>query len=255
MIQLTPEVLNAEKIFVNHSGGKDSQAMLAALVAAGLKEKLVIIHCDLGEMEWEPMHDWIASTSFGLEVHVVRATEDFFQLCRRFDRLPSGLARFCTSELKTVPAVEFVRNYCAAHGLTNVVEALGLRAEESPLRAKKNAYERRNILKDTADRSAGKIQIGTWLPILHYKLADVWGEIQAAGQVPHRIYAEGFTRLSCVFCVFGRIEEHKKAALLKPELYRKMVQLEKDLGKSIRLKQREGVKSNKYLDEYCGGAA
>jgi len=57
--------------------------------------------------------------------------------------------------------------------------------------------------------------------------------------------------LSCVFCPFGRINEHKKAAKLKPELYQEMVKLEKDLGKTIRLKQKDGVKSNKYLDEYC----
>lgn len=252
MINIPQQVQNAEKIFVNHSGGKDSQAMLAALVAAGLKDKLVIVHCDLGEMEWEPMHNWIHENSFGVEVHVVKAKEDFFELCYRYNRLPSGQARFCTSELKTAPATQFVREYCKTHGLTNVVEALGLRAEESPLRAKKTELETRSIFLDTQDRKAGKIQLATWHPILDYKLADVWAEIKAAGQAPHKVYAQGFTRLSCVFCVFGKIEEHKKAAQLRPELYQKMVKLEQDLGKSIRLKQKDGVKSNKYLTEYCG---
>lgn len=32
------QINEAEVIFVNHSGGKDSQAMLAKLVAMGLKE-------------------------------------------------------------------------------------------------------------------------------------------------------------------------------------------------------------------------
>jgi len=197
------------------------------------------------------MHDWITSTGFGLDVHVVRAKETFFELCKKYERLPSGQARFCTSELKTAPATQFVREYCAAHGLTNVVVALGLRAEESPLRAKKKEFEVRKIFKDTENRAAGKITLTTWLPILNYKLADVWAEIKDAGQVPHKVYSLGFTRLSCVFCPFGRINEHKKAAKLKPELYQEMVKLEKDLGKTIRLKQKDGVKSNKYLDEYC----
>jgi 3'-phosphoadenosine 5'-phosphosulfate sulfotransferase (PAPS reductase)/FAD synthetase len=252
MIQVPTQVTTAQKIFVNHSGGKDSQAMLAALITAGLKDKLVIIHCDLGEMEWEPMHDWIVENSFGVEVHVVKSKEDFFELSRRYNRLPSGQARFCTSDLKTAPATQFVRDYCKTHGLTNVVEALGLRAEESPMRAKKEEMETRKIFIDTNNRKAGKIDLITWHPILSYKLADVWSTIAAAGQVPHKVYSMGFSRLSCVFCVFGKIEEHKKAAVLRPELYQKMVALEKELGKSIRLKQVNGIKTNKYLTEYCG---
>lgn len=45
------EVLTAEVIFWSHSGGKDSQAGLANLIRMGLKDKIVIIHADLGEME------------------------------------------------------------------------------------------------------------------------------------------------------------------------------------------------------------
>lgn len=61
-------VLNAQVIFVNHSGGKDSQAMLAYLMTIGFTGKMVIVHADLGEMEWEPMHDFISQNSFGFEV-------------------------------------------------------------------------------------------------------------------------------------------------------------------------------------------
>ena len=91
----TPE--EADVIFVNHSGGKDSQAMLAQLVRLGFKDKLVIVHADLGEMEWEPMKKWIKKNSFGIPVHVVKAELSFWDLCRKYGRLPSGQARFCTS--------------------------------------------------------------------------------------------------------------------------------------------------------------
>ena len=80
----------AEVIFVNHSGGKDSQAMLAKLIKEGFKDKLVLVHADLGEMEWEPMHDWITKNSFGLPVEVVKSELTFFELCRKYKRLPSG---------------------------------------------------------------------------------------------------------------------------------------------------------------------
>lgn len=246
-ILITDEIRNAQKIFVNHSGGKDSQAMLAELVAAGLQSKLIIVHADLGEMEWEPMHNWIKSISFGIDLHVIQPDLDFFQLCEKYKRIPSGMARFCTSELKTNPINRWIKKYCAEHGLTNVVSALGLRAEESPLRAKKLPITR-------GKASTKALTITEWLPILEHKLADVWEVIKQAGQVPHRVYGIGFSRLSCVFCVFGKKAEHEEAAKLKPELFQKMVRLERSLGKTLRLKQIDGVKYPKFLDEYitCG---
>lgn len=241
--EIPKEVMQAEKIFVNHSGGKDSQAMLAWLVKAGLKEKCVIVHADLGEMEWEPMHDWIQENSFGIPVVVIQPDLDFFELCRKYKRLPSGLARFCTSELKTNPINRWIKNYCAENGLTNVVSALGLRAEESPLRARKLPLV-------IGKASTKAITITEWLPILGHKLPQVWAEIMSVGQKPHKIYGMGFSRLSCVFCVFGRVEEHKEAATLRPELAKKMALLERELGKTIRLKQKNKVKMPKYMDTY-----
>lgn len=245
--QIPQAVFDAQVIFVNHSGGKDSQAMLAALVRLGLKEKIVLVHADLGEMEWEPMHDWIASTGFGLAVNVIKPTLDFFELCRKFKRLPSGLARFCTSELKTMPINRWIKAYCAERGITKAVSALGLRGQESPLRAKKETLVRSKAATKALD-------LTEWLPIHEYTLEQVFAEIAAAGQSPHRVYSMGFSRLSCVFCVFGKKAEHELAAKHRPELFAKIAKLERELGKTIRLKQVNKVKHPLYLDEYisCG---
>jgi 3'-phosphoadenosine 5'-phosphosulfate sulfotransferase (PAPS reductase)/FAD synthetase len=239
------EVQNADVIFVNHSGGKDSQAMLAALVAAGFKHKIVIVHSDLGEMEWEEMKPFIEENSFGLPVHVVKPELGFFDLCRKYSRLPSGVARFCTSELKTRPISAFIKNYMNEHGFTKAINAMGIRSEESTSRAKKEPLK-------TSKISTKKHNIIEWFPIFDMKLGDVWFEIKKAGQQPHPIYSQGFSRLSCVFCVFGRVEEHKLASKKRPELFQKMVALELELGKTIRLKQKDGVRTNKYLTETCG---
>jgi DNA sulfur modification protein DndC len=239
------EVKEAQVIFVNHSGGKDSQAMFAALVRQGLGSKLVVVHSDLGEMEWEPMKPFIETNCLGRGVHVVEPEIGFFELCRKYDRLPSGLARFCTSELKTRPIGKWIHDYCAKHGITKAVNAIGIRAEESPARAKKSPLTRSKL-----SRVKKGLEITEWFPIFDYKLNDVWNEIRMLGQTPHPIYSQGFSRLSCVFCVFGRVGEHQLAAKRRPELFQKMVKLERDLGKTIRLKQRNKVKYNKYLDEY-----
>ena len=226
-----------KKIFVSHSGGKDSQAMLAALVAAGHGPNIVIVHADLGDMEHEPMHDWIVQNSFGLPVHVVTPPRDFYQLARDYKRLPSGQARFCTSKLKTDPIRKWVTEYCRTHGITEAKIAIGLRREESATRAAKPEFSRVNAL------------ITDWHPILDLTEAQVFETIRAAGQAPHRVYSQGWSRLSCVMCVLGRKAEHLKARELYPEKFRKMAELEKELGKSIRLKQRNGIKLNSYLEE------
>lgn len=251
MNKTTPnEVVEAQVIFVNHSGGKDSQAMLADLVNRGFKGKLVVVHSDLGEMEWEPMHDFITSISFGLPVTVVKPKMGFFELCRKYSRLPSGNARFCTDQLKTKPIGAWIRDYCEKNAITRAINAIGIRAEESPARAKKESFKLSKLSLIKKD-----LIVHEWYPIFDMKLTEVWSIIKEAGQQPHEVYAKGFSRLSCVFCVFGRIGEHQMAAKLKPELFNKMVALEKELGRSIRLKQVKGVKSNKFLNEYCDTGA
>jgi 3'-phosphoadenosine 5'-phosphosulfate sulfotransferase (PAPS reductase)/FAD synthetase len=246
---LNETVEQADVIFVSHSGGKDSQAMMARLIALGLKDKLVVVHSDLGEMEWEPMHDFIARNAFGLEVHVVSATEDFFQLCRRTKRFPSGQCQYCTDNLKIIPISKFIHEYMTAHGFKNAINATGIRAEESERRAKKEAL---CLSEMTQPKKHPGHVIHDWLPIFNYTMSDVCEEILLAGQRPHEIYFKGFSRLSCVFCVNGRKNEHQKAAEMKPALFQKIVALEKELGKSYRLKTIDGVKSNKFMDEYCG---
>lgn len=258
-IFIPEEVKNAEAIFVSHSGGKDSQAMLAALIRLNMAHKIVLVHSDLGRMEWEPMHHWIEKNSFGLPVHVVRSDLDFFQLARKYKRLPSGQQQFCTDFLKTKPIGQFIHEYMEKNGLKTAINATGMRAEESPRRAKKLSF--------TLSQGAGTSgmfqprkypshKVFDWLPIFDYSTAEVFGEIAHAGQEPHKVYSMGFSRLSCVFCVNGRIDEHKKAAELRPELAKEMAELERELGKTIRIKQVKGQKLPKYLDEYlpnfCG---
>jgi 3'-phosphoadenosine 5'-phosphosulfate sulfotransferase (PAPS reductase)/FAD synthetase len=242
------QLQNAQVIFANHSGGKDSQAMLAKLVRMGLKDKIVIIHADLGEMEWEPMHGWIEKNSFGIPVHVVKAEMSFFDLCRKYKRLPSGQARFCTNLLKTVPCENFMKKYCEERGITNAVSVLGIRADESGNRAKMSPLSR----KGKVNRATKfKMELTIWYPIFEYTLDEVKKEVADADQELHEVYANGYSRLSCVFCPLARIAEHKKMAKDKPELFQKMVNLERELGKTIRLKQKNKVKYNRYLDEYC----
>lgn len=248
-ITIPLQVMTADVIFVSHSGGKDSQAMLAALVRLGFKDKIVLVHSDLGEMEWEPMHHWIEKNSYNLPLHVVKSEMTFFDMVRKYKRLPSGMNQFCTHFLKVKPIEAFIHDYMTRHNLKTAINATGMRAEESKRRAEKESFELSHMNKP---RKFPEHTIFNWLPIFDYKTSDVFEEIKEAGQAPHEVYSMGFSRLSCVFCVNGRINEHQQAAKLRPELARKMAELEREIGKTIRVKQVKGKKLPKYLDEYLG---
>ena len=249
------EVQNADALFISHSGGKDSQATLALLKRLGMLDRkhVIIVHADLGEMEWEPMHSWIEANSFGMKVHVVKAPVDFFELCRQTKRLPSGNMQYCTDVLKIEPIKEYLHEYLYAHGLKTAVNVTGMRAAESKRREGKSPFTLSRGKHTSGMDMPVKYAEHTvydWLPIFEYSTVEVFAEIAAAGQEPHEVYSMGFSRLSCVFCVNGKVEEHQRAAELRPELALKIANLERELGKTYRLKQVNKVKLPKYLDEY-----
>lgn len=249
------EVLEAEVIYVSHSGGKDSQAMLARIKKLGLLDKVVLIHSDLGKMEWEPMHHWISSISFGLEVNVVKAEMDFFQMARKYGRLPSGRHQFCTDFLKITPIAAFIHAHMTKNGYTRAINATGIRAEESTRRAKKAdkmSVDFVAMSEMTQPKKHPGQVIKDWLPIFDLTVEQVKALIASVGQAPHKLYSMGFSRLSCVFCINGKVAEHALAAKMRPELFQEVVALEKELGKSMRLKTIKGVKYAKYLDGTIG---
>jgi 3'-phosphoadenosine 5'-phosphosulfate sulfotransferase (PAPS reductase)/FAD synthetase len=204
-------------------------------------------------MEWEPMHHWIEQNSFGLPCHVVSSSLSFFDLARKYKRLPSGRQQFCTDFLKTKPIGQFIHDYMTAHGFKTAINATGMRAEESPRRAKKLPFVLSKGKGTSGIHQPKKFKDHTvfdWLPIFDYRLDHVLKEIENAGQKLHHVYSLGFSRLSCVFCVNGRIDEHQKASELRPELAKKIIDLERELGKTYRVKQIKGKKVAKYFDEY-----
>jgi len=67
--------------YVSHSGGKDSQAMYSALRKFVPDTQIVVVHADLGAVEWTGVQDHIRKT-IGHELHVVHAVKSFFDMVR-----------------------------------------------------------------------------------------------------------------------------------------------------------------------------
>lgn len=123
---------------VNHSGGKDSQAMLVRVLQLVPRDQVVLVHADLGEVEWAGAQAHIAATAPGLELIVAEPATSFFQMVDRRGMFPSPSVRQCTSDLKRGPIERELRRYLKANprfgGL--VVNCMGMRAAESDSRAK-----------------------------------------------------------------------------------------------------------------------
>ena len=216
--------------YVSHSGGKDSQAMYAYVCRLVPHDQVVVVHADLGEIEWDGVQDHIRA-NIDHELHVVRAGKDLFDMVRRRRETrpdapswPSSATRQCTSDLKRGPIDKFIRNDLKARGMTRAVNVVGLRAEESPARKKLTPW-RLNKRLSVAGRT-----VHDWLPIHDWSTAKVLGQIAAAGQEPFWVYAKGNRRLSCVFCIMGCDGDLRNGRKYRPGLYRKYRELEIETG-------------------------
>ena len=216
--------------FISHSGGKDSQAMYAEICAVVPATLIKVVHADLGVVEWEGVQDHIQET-VDHPVNVVRAGKSFFDMVRHRARTrpdvpswPSSGTRQCTSDLKRAPIHKFIRKVMKAENATFAVNCIGLRAEESPSRAKKDSW-RLNAALSKAGRT-----VYDWLPIHHYAEDAVFDAIRRAGQQPFWAYQAGNKRLSCVFCIMGCNADLKNGARFRPELYQQILDLEEETG-------------------------
>lgn len=206
--------------------------MKIALIATIPAAQLVIVHANLPGVEWDGNLEHIQKYAMGIDVHEVQAGKTFFEMVEHRQKFPSPATRQCTSDLKRGPIQKFINNYCKAKGFSIVVNCMGLRAQESAGRAKKEPFRLMQ------DRSAKHRQQYEWLPIHHYTIRDVWETITGAGQKRHYAYDEGMSRLSCCFCIMASDADLKTAARLKPELAKTYIETEERLNFTMSMSRR-----------------
>lgn len=249
----TPVLSDYDVILVNSSAGKDSQASLdvVAKIAkrAGIENRVVVVHCDLGEMEWEGTRELAEEQAahYGFRFEVVRNERRTLleQVEKRFiDRpdapsWPSSAARWCTSDHKRGPVRKLMTQLAKEQreaGVTGravrILNVMGLRAQESCARAKKVAY--------TYDESAsgkGVVRhVDQWLPIHAWTTEMVWARIKASGVRYHEAYDKGMERLSCQFCVLASKDDLVLSAKCNPEMALEYAALEEKVGWSFTAK-------------------
>lgn len=233
------ELLGEGALFVlNDSGGKDSQAMRIVLRDLVPRSQLLVIHATLGRVEWpgalEHARDGAARDM--LDFVVAHARKDLLEMVEhRFQTRPdvpswpSASTRQCTSDLKRDPIDREIRRILKERGLTKVVSCVGIRAEESPKRAKAEVLKvsKRNC-------AAGRTWL-EWLPIHELLVDDVFRLIREAGEEPHWAYASGNERLSCIFCIMASRNDLANGARHNPELLSEYLAMEKKTGYTMHM--------------------
>lgn len=247
-----PDLTSYRWIVVSSSAGKDSQAMLDYVTelarAAGVADRIVVVHADLGEVEWDGTGELAArqAAHYGHRFEVVsrlgekgqkdgkvyRKGEVFGSILDYAERRgawPSNKQRWCTSDFKRGPIEKlFTRltRVCVPGGVVRILDCMGLRAQESPARAKRPQFVVR--------KSNSNVHIDTWLPIHHWTTEQVWERIRASGVEHHRAYDLGMSRLSCAFCIFAPKASLVLAGKHNPELLDRYVGVEERTGHKFR---------------------
>ena len=245
-----PDLTTFDVIVINTSGGKDSQAILDYVTElateAGVRDRIVAVHCDLGRVEWKGTKELAEAqvAHYGHRFEAVSRDRDLLhQIEFERGKFPDRARRFCTSDQKTsqvmVLHTRLARDlreggYDVVDGKIirrpglyrpiRILDCLGMRAQESPERAKKAMFGLK------AKKSSGNKHVYEWLPIHQWRTEDVWARIKASGVPHHFAYDLGMPRLSCCFCVFSTRSALTLAAQHNPELAAEYVAIEARIG-------------------------
>lgn len=234
------------KVLVAYSGGKDSQAcLLWAINQYGVKN-IEAVFCDTG---WESpiTYKHIVDTTKNLGVKLITVKSKKFDgmidLAEKKKRFPSLQARFCTSELKSIPFIDYVLEQNE-----HLIIIQGIRALESHSRSQmqkqcryfKYYFEPYNDKEKT--HTYRKKDIQKWVekysddvlrPVFEWTGQQVIDYIIENGQKPNPLYKQGFKRVGCFPCIMSGQKEVYEILKRYPERFNEIIEHEKRIGSSF----------------------
>ena len=98
------------KVIVTYSGGKDSQASLLWTLEHLTRTPLVMF-CDTGwehPLTYKHVRETTEALGLGLITLKSKKYDGMVNLAAMRKRWPSSRRRFCTSELKSIPAIDYI---------------------------------------------------------------------------------------------------------------------------------------------------
>lgn len=238
------------KVIVTFSGGKDSLAALL-WVRSNLTKKFTTVFCDTG---WEhPItYQYIESIRSKLDLDLVilksKRYDGMIDLSRKKLRFPSSMRRFCTSELKSIPMIDYILDDVD----DDILVVQGIRSAESEKRAKMSkqctyfkyyvqpygkdkhgkdkyhTYRRKEVLNFRAQHSDDLIR-----PVFDWSSEDVIKYIQFNGLDPNPLYTMGYKRVGCYPCIMASQQDIYNIATNDPDRIEEIARYEQDIHSSF----------------------
>jgi 3'-phosphoadenosine 5'-phosphosulfate sulfotransferase (PAPS reductase)/FAD synthetase len=256
-------------IALNTSGGKDSEVMLDVMIPLidelGLRDRTVVVHADLGRIEWEGTKELAAEQAaiYGFELDVVTRDahlppEERRDILRQIEyerkMFPDMANRYCTSDHKTSqvvvqavsPRVNMIQcgsPKCRAtrhvshrrlptprleRTAVQVLNCLGIRGAEGPARRMSNPFSFRHLI------SSSRREIYNFNPLHLWSVEEIWERIRERDLPYHPAYDHGMSRLSCAFCVFASKKDLLISAQHNKGLLKEYVRVEEKIGHTFR---------------------
>lgn len=267
------DIHDYDRYIVSFSGGKDSTATFLYLLDQGIpKNKIELWHQNIDGRD-RHFFDWAVTAdycrrfaeTFGVKIYFQWKEGGFYREMMKENaltapncyelpdgtigrsggtrgeprtrlRFPQAVAdlrtRWCSSYLKIDVCSAAIVNQPRFQGIRTLILS-GERGEESPQRAKYAIWE-----PDRADRRNGKSRrhVDRHRPIRDWAEAQVWDIIKRYRIRVHPCYYMGWSRCSCLFCVFGNKHQFASAACINPTGIQEIAKLEKQFKCTIKRK-------------------
>jgi len=237
------------QIIVQYSGGKDSQAsLLWAVEKYGAKN----IIAQFSNTKWESpiTYKHLRDTCKNLGVKLIELTSKKYpngmvELAEKKKRFPASKSRFCTSELKVIPFIDWLLDEVK----DNVLIIQGIRKQESVARSvmsedcrffkyylvpfkydkngkpKYHTYRKKEIL-----QFIKKYDDSIFRPFFNSTGQEVIDFIYSQSQKPNPLYKMGLSRVGCFPCIMAKQNEVKQILKRFPDRIKEIDKIEKTLN-------------------------
>ena len=267
---LAPELRSYDHVILFTTGGKDATASLVELLERGVPPARIELHHHEVDGRGEASMDWpvtgayvaAQAAAFGLPLYRSWREGGFEREMLRQDaptapilfETPHGLMRtggagprntrllfpqvsadlsvrwWCSAALKIGVGAAAIAGQARFLGRRTLV-VTGERAQESPARARYAIFEPHRT--DTRGGSRRSRHVDHWRPVHGWDEVRVWDALRRHGVRPHPAYELGWSRLSCMSCIFGSASQWATIRLIAPVLFERIAAYEERFGRTI----------------------
>jgi len=209
-----------------------ASAVAAKLAVSEQRDNIEVLYCDTLAYEHPDNLRFMAHVEnwIGQEIKILRSKEysDIYDVFRKTGWLIGHQGARCTIELKKNVRMDYQR--------PDDLHVFGFTVEE-----------RKRII----DFDASFLDTRTWFPLLDRKVtkADCYQILSAAGIELPTMYKLGYRNNNCIGCVKGGMGYWNKIRVDFPEDFKRMAQLEREMGITILSDRRGGKRVRLYLDQ------